>query len=175
MPRRVERSAASTSPTWISVTRSNPWVMTSMFDLTTASPRRPNFFLYCLWTTSWNCSVAMSKSWSSGDTLKKAPRNELPCIRSWRSGRLVALRAMSNPARVNTRIFLSTICFRAQMGSRSHASAGSSSDSQMSAPPSDMPSRGLVWVNALGSQHNTTSTWRRSQLTRMRSGATTRK
>ena len=43
------------------------------------------------------------------------------------------------------------------------------------APPSDIPSSGLVWVNALGSQHSTTVTWRRSQFTRMRSGAATMK
>ena len=30
--------------------------MTSMLDFTTPSPSRPNFFTYCLWTTSWNCS-----------------------------------------------------------------------------------------------------------------------
>ena len=42
-------------------------------------------------------------------------------------------------------------------------------------PPSAMPSSGLVWVKALGSQHKTTVTWRRSQLTRMRSLAATMK
>ena len=67
------------------------------------------------------------------------------------------------------------ICERAHSGSRSQASFGSSSDSQINAPPSEMPSSGLQWVNAFGSQQSTTPTWRRSQLTRMRSGATTRK
>ena len=33
--------------------------MTSMLDFTTASPSRPNFFTYCLCTTSWNCSWVM--------------------------------------------------------------------------------------------------------------------
>ena len=99
-PRSVDRSAASISPIGISRTRLKPWVMTSMFDCTTASPRRPNFFLYCLWTTSSNCSRLISNSSSSGETAKKAPRNALPCIRSCRSGRLVALRAMSKPGSV---------------------------------------------------------------------------
>ena len=43
------------------------------------------------------------------------------------------------------------------------------------APPCWMPSSGLVWVKALGSQQRTTVTWRRSQLTRMRSLAATMK
>ena len=38
-----------------------------------------------------------------------------------------------------------------------------------------MPSSGLVWVNALGSQQSTTVTWRKSQFTRIRSGAATMK
>ena len=117
----------------------------------------------------------MSNSFSNGDTLKNAPRNALPCILSCRSARLVALRAMSNPDSVYTRIFLSRICVRAQIGSRSQASSAVSSDSQINAPPSDIPSSGLVCVKALGSQQSTTSTCRRSQFTRMRSGATTRK
>ena len=174
-PRNVERSAALTSPIRISRTRLKPCVMTSMFDWTTESPSRPNFFRYCARTTASNCSRLMSKSWSSGETPKKAPRNALPCIRNWRSVRLVALRAISNPASVKTRMLCSTICERAQSGSRSQASCGSSSDSQMRAPPSDIPSSGLVWVNAFGSQQSTTLTWRRSQFTRIRSGATTRK
>ena len=47
-PRRVDRSAAASSPIAISLTRSKPWIMTSMLDLTTASPSLPNFFTYCL-------------------------------------------------------------------------------------------------------------------------------
>ena len=35
---------------------SKPCVMTSMLEFTTASPSLPNFFTYCLWTTSRNCS-----------------------------------------------------------------------------------------------------------------------
>ena len=35
-----------------------------------------------------------------GRTLKNAPRNEFPCIRSCSSGWLVALRAMSKPGRI---------------------------------------------------------------------------
>ncbi len=54
----TDRRAAS-SPTRISRTRSNPCVMTSMFEVTTASPSRPNFLTYCLWTTSRNCSWVM--------------------------------------------------------------------------------------------------------------------
>ena len=49
------------------------------------------------------------------------------------------------------------------------------SDSQTRLPPSAMPSSGLLWVKALGSQQRTTVTWRRSQLTRMRSLAATMK
>ena len=41
-------SAAASSPILISLTRSKPWVMTSMLELTTASPSLPNFFTYCL-------------------------------------------------------------------------------------------------------------------------------
>ena len=170
-PRSVERSGASSSPTLISRTSSNPLVMTSMLEFTTASPSRPNFLTYCLCTASRNCSGVMPNSWSIGDTAKNAPRNALPCIRSWRSPRSVALRAILNPGSVNTRMFLSMICLRAQSGSRSHACSPSSSDSHTSEPPSDMPSSGLQWVNALGSQQRTTVTWRRSQLTRIRSGA----
>ncbi len=43
------------------------------------------------------------------------------------------------------------------------------------APPGWMPSSGLVWVKAFGSQQSTTVTCRRSQLTRMRSLAATMK
>ena len=159
----------------ISCTRSKPWVMTSMLDFTTPSPNRPNFFTYCLCTTSWNCSWVMRNSWSSGDTAKNAPRNALPCMRSCRSPRSVALRAISKPGSVKTRIFFAMICWRAHKGSRSHACSPSSSDSQMRQPPSDMPSSGLQWVNAFGSQQRTTVTWRRSQFTRIRSGAATMK
>ena len=45
-PRNVDRSGASSSPKRISRTRSEPWVMTSIFEFTTASPSRPNFFTY---------------------------------------------------------------------------------------------------------------------------------
>src|SRR2546422_5016599 len=72
-------------------------------------------------------------------------------------------------------MFLSMICLRAHIGSRSHACSPSSSDSHTRQPPSDMPSSGLVWVNALGSQQSTTVTWRRSQFTRILSGAATMK
>ena len=54
-PRRARRSA-------ISLTRSKPWIMTSMLDCTTASPSLPNFFTYCLCTTSRNCSCVMPNS-----------------------------------------------------------------------------------------------------------------
>jgi hypothetical protein len=47
-PRRLERSAAVSAPILISLTCSKPWVMTSMLDLTTASPSLPNFLTYCL-------------------------------------------------------------------------------------------------------------------------------
>ena len=113
----------------------------------------------------------MRKSCSIGDTEKNAPRNAFPCMRSCRSPRSVASRAILKPGSVKTRMFLSMISFRAHSGSRSHAASPSSSDSQTRDPPSDMPSSGLVWVKALGSQQRTTLTWRRSQLTRMRSGA----
>ena len=44
---------------------------------------------------SWrNCSWLMRNSCSSGETAKNAPRNALPCMRSWRSPRSVALRAI---------------------------------------------------------------------------------
>ena len=117
----------------------------------------------------------MLAEFGSGETEKNAPRNALPCMRSCRSPRSVASRAILKPGSVNTRIFLSMICLRAQSGSRSHACSPSSSDSQTRQPPSDMPSSGLVCVNALGSQQSTTLTWRRSQFTRMRSGAATMK
>mgnify|MGYP001212171497 CR=1 FL=1 len=171
----LDRSAASSSPIGISTTREKPCVMTSMFEVTTESPNRPNFFTYCLWTTSWNCSCVMPNSLRSGDTAKNAPRNALPCIRSCRSPRSVAFRAISNPGRVKTRIFFLMMSWRAQIGSRSQASLPFSSDSQMSDPPSDMPSSGLQWVKALGSQQRTTLAWRRSQLTRIRFGAQTMK
>ena len=57
-------------------------------------------------------------------------------MRSCRSPRSVALRAISKPGSVKTRIFLSMICLRAQSGSRSHACSPSSSDSQTRQPPS---------------------------------------
>src|SRR5438876_5403034 len=72
-------------------------------------------------------------------------------------------------------MFLSMICLRAHIGSRSHACAPSSSDSHTRQPPSDMPSSGLVCVKAFGSQQSTTVTWRRSQFTLIRSGAATMK
>ena len=112
----------------------------------------------------------MRNSASSGETAKNAPRKALPCMRSCRSARSVALRAISNPGKVNTRIFLSMICLRAHSGSRSQACSPSSSDSHTRLPPSDMPSSGLVCVNAFGSQHSTTLTWRRSQFTRIALG-----
>ena len=42
-------------------------------------------------------------------------------MRSCRSPRSVASRAILKPGSVKTRIFLSMICLRAQSGSRSHA------------------------------------------------------
>ena len=60
-------------------------------------------------------------------------------------------------------------------GIRVQAPSGVSSDSQTKAPPSAIPPSGFVWVNAFGSQQRTTLTCLRSQLTRIRSGATTRK
>ena len=130
LPRSVERSAASSSPTLISRTSSKPLVMTSMLEVTTPSPSLPNFFTYCLWTASRNCSGVMRKSCSIGDTEKNAPRNALPCMRSCRSPRSVASRAILKPGSVKTRMFLSMISFRAHSGSRSHAASPSSSDSQ---------------------------------------------
>ena len=56
-----------------------------------------------------------------GLTAKNAPRNALPCMRSCRSARSVALRAISKPGSVKTRIFFSMICWRAQMGRFCHA------------------------------------------------------
>ena len=73
------------------------------------------------------------------------------------------------------RIFFSRISFRRRFGILVQAVSGLSSDSQTKAPPSAIPSSGFVWVKAFGSQQRTTLTWRRSQLTRIRSGATTRK
>lgn len=72
-------------------------------------------------------------------------------------------------------IFLSRIVLRCLRGMRDQAVSGVSSDSHTNAPPSAIPSSGFVCVNALGSQQSTTPTCRRSQFTRMRSGATTRK
>ena len=54
--RMVDVSASSISPILISCTRSKPPIITFMFDSTTASPKRPNFFSYCLCTMSWYCS-----------------------------------------------------------------------------------------------------------------------
>ena len=42
--RMLERSGSSISPYLISCTREKPCSMTSMFEVTTASPKRPNFF-----------------------------------------------------------------------------------------------------------------------------------
>ena len=81
--------------------------MTVMFEVTTASPKRPNFFWYCLRTLSRNFSSVMPYVCRKGDTLKNAPRKELPCIRSWSSGWLVAFRAMSKPGRMKIRMLLS--------------------------------------------------------------------
>ena len=46
--------------------------------------------------------LADAKFPQEGLTRKKAPRKELPCIRSWSSGLLVAFRAMSKPGKMNT-------------------------------------------------------------------------
>ena len=121
------------------------------------------------------CSCVMPNSCSMGLTAKNAPRKALPCMRSCRSARSVALRAISKPGSVKTRIFFWMICWRAQMGRFCQARSPSTSDSQTRLPPSCMPSSGLVCVKALGSQQRTTVTWRRSQLTRMRSLAATMK
>lgn len=80
-----ERSGSSLRPIFISVTREKPSVITVMFDVTTASPKRPNFFTYCLWTTLVNCSSEIPKVLRNGETRKKAPRKEFPCIRSCNS------------------------------------------------------------------------------------------
>ncbi len=50
-----ERSGSLNSPYLISCTREKPSVMTVMFDVTTSSPKRPNFFWYCFLTVAWNC------------------------------------------------------------------------------------------------------------------------
>ena len=47
-----ERSDASTSPGGTSWTSSKPLVITVMFDSTTSSPNRPNFFSYWFFTIS---------------------------------------------------------------------------------------------------------------------------
>ena len=44
--RMDDRSASPNSPYLISCTRVKPSVMTVMFEFTTASPNRPNFFTY---------------------------------------------------------------------------------------------------------------------------------
>jgi len=72
------------------------------------------------------------------------------------------------------RILLSRMNCRYFGGTRVQAVAGVSLDSQTRQPPLFRPSSGLVWVNAFGSQHSTTSTWFSSQLTLIRSGATVR-
>jgi hypothetical protein len=148
--------------------------MTVMFEVTTASPKRPNFFTYCLCTTLWNCSSVMPKVLRNGETRKNPPRKELPCMRSCSSVWLVALRAMSKPGRMKMRISLSRIHCRYFAGTRSQAIAGDSFDSQTKLPPFFRPSRGLVWVKALGSQQSTTSTWLSSQFTLICDGATVR-
>lgn len=71
-----------------------------MFEATTASPKRPNFFWYCFRTCSWKCSRVIPKSRRNGDTPKNAPRNALPCIRSWRSVLSVAFLAIAKPGRM---------------------------------------------------------------------------
>ena len=71
-------------------------------------------------------------------------------------------------------MLLSLTNCRCLAGMRSHASSGESLDSQTRQPPLLMPSSGFVCVNALGSQHSTTSTWFSSQFTWMHSGATVR-
>src|SRR6516162_8582345 len=42
-----ERSGSLNSPYLISCTRENPSFITVMFEVTTSSPNRPNFFWYC--------------------------------------------------------------------------------------------------------------------------------
>ena len=71
-----------------------------MFEATTASPKRPNFFLYCFSTCSLKWSRSIPNSVRNGETPKNAPRKAFPCIRSCRSGRSVAFLAISKPGRV---------------------------------------------------------------------------
>src|ERR1022692_982233 len=172
---RIEdQSGSLNSPILISCTRENPSVITVMFEVTTASPKRLNFLTYCLRTVSENCSSVMPLSFKNGDTLKNAPRNELPCMRNCNSGWVVAFFAMSKPGKMKTRMLLSMTNFRCCAGTRCHATSGESLDSQTRQPPFLMPSSGFVCVNALGSQHSTTTTWFNSQFTLICSRATVR-
>ena len=50
-PMKLELSGAFTSPGFTSNMRSNPSVITFIFESTTASPKRPNFATYCARTT----------------------------------------------------------------------------------------------------------------------------
>ena len=149
--------------------------MTFMFEVTTASPKRPNFFSYCFCTVARNVSSLMPLCFRNGETRKNAPRNELPCMRSCSSPRSVAFRAMSKPGRMKMRMLFS---LNELAGAAPECAATRSRATRWiptrGSRPCSSPSSGLVCVNAFGSQHSTTSTWFSSQFTRIRSGATIR-
>src|SRR5208283_5251271 len=71
-----ERSGSLNAPYLISCTREKPSFMTVMFDVTTSSPKRPNFFWYCFLTVSRNISSEMLFCLRNGETRENAPRNE---------------------------------------------------------------------------------------------------